>query len=245
MGTGLEMRGFHATCVTITHARTWNFLPRAQIAIGTFNAQTNNRMRIRKAFLRILTLFAAFRAYGQGTTFVYDQQSSTDEGYYGYGTGPAYQGLLPVTGQSFTPSLSGIDFIRLELNDSSPTGALGSTWFLNLHSDSIHGPILATTAPVDLPGAFTGTANFFFPNTIPLTPGATYWFDVNSPDGGAWHLVAGILNYPGGYAWAQDTPHDFSDYWFREGLVVPEPSSAALLLLGGAAFISLRRPKRQ
>jgi hypothetical protein len=202
-------------------------------------------MKIRKSFLGILTLFAALCSHGQGTTFVYDQQSSTDEGFYGYGAGPAYQGLLPTTGQSFTPNLSGIGFIRLELNDASQTGTLSSTWFLNLHSDSIHGPILGTTAPVVLPGAFTGAANFFFPNTIPLTPGATYWFDINSPDGGTWHLVARQFNYPGGYAWAQDTAYPFSDYWFREGLVVPEPSSAALLLLGGAALISIRRPKRQ
>jgi hypothetical protein len=84
-------------------------------------------------FLAPCVLFAAFCAAGQGTTtFRYDQQSSTDEGNYGYGGGPAYQVLLPTTGQSFTPSLSGIDFIRLELNDSSPTGTLGSTWFLLL-----------------------------------------------------------------------------------------------------------------
>jgi hypothetical protein len=195
-------------------------------------------------FLAAVVSLAALCAVGQGTTFVYDQQSSTDEGNYGYGNGPSYQTLLPTTGQSFTPSLSAIDFIRLEINDSTPTGTVGSTWFLNLHSDSIHGPILGTTATVGLPGGFTGAANFFFPSTIPLAPGTSYWFDVNSPDGGPWHVVAGFFNYPGGMVWAQDQPNPQGDYWFREGLVVPEPSSAALLLLGAAALACLRRKNR-
>ena len=202
-------------------------------------------MNIRSSSLGILTLFATLCAYGQGISFLYDQQSSTNEGYYGYGSGPTYQSMLPTTGQSFTPTLAGIDFIRLELNDASASGTLSSTWFLNLHSDSIHGPVLGTTATVVLPGGFTGAADFYFPSTIPLTPGTSYWFDLNSPDGGNWHVIAGVFNYPGGYGWAQDTAYLFSDYWFREGLVVPEPSSVSLLLLGGAAFISLRRPNRQ
>ena len=190
----------------------------------------------------VAVLLAALSGLSQGTVFVYDQQSSTDEGNYGYGFGPAYQSLLPTTGQSFTPSLSAIDFIRLEINDSTPTGTIGSTWFLNLHSDSIHGPILGTTAPVGLPGGFTGAANFFFPNTIPLTPGTSYWFDLNSPDGGAWHVIFSQFNYSGGIAWAQDQPNPLPDYWFREGIVVAEPSSVSLLLLAGAAFVCFRWP---
>ena len=189
-------------------------------------------------------LLVALSGHGQGTSFLYDQQSSTNEGYYGYGSGPAYQSLVPNTGQSFIPSLSAIDFIRLNLSDGSPGDGLGSTWFLNLRSTTITGPILGTTAPVDLPDTFIGPANFFFPSTIPLTPGTTYYFDVNSADGGAWHVIAGVFNYPGGMIWAQGQPNPQGDYWFREGLVVPEPSSAALLLLAGATLVYFRRAKR-
>ena len=195
--------------------------------------------------ISVTLLLAAFCGYGQGISILYDQQSSTNSGYYGYGGGPTYQRLLPTTGQSFTPNLSSIDFIRLSIADGNPGDGLGSTWFLDLHSDTIHGPILGTTALVDLQDTFAGAADFYFPSTIPLTPGTSYWFDLNSPDGGTWHVFASVFGYSGGIAWAGDVARPGGDYWFREGLVVPEPSSVSLLLLAGAAFISLRRPKRQ
>jgi len=195
--------------------------------------------------ISVTLLLAAFCGYGQGISILYDQQSSTNSGYYGYGGGPLFTEMAPNTGQSFTPSLSGIDFIRLSIADGNPGDGLGSTWFLNLRPDSVTGPILGTTATVYLPDLHAGAVDFFFPNTIPLTPGISYFFDINSPDGGAWNIFVAQFNYSGGDAWAEDIVRLGSDYWFREGLVVPEPSSVALLLLGGAAFISLRRPKRQ
>jgi hypothetical protein len=192
-------------------------------------------------YLTALLTLASLSANSQGTTtFLYDQQSGLD-GYYGYGAGPTYQEMAPTTGQSFTPSLSGIDFIRLYLGDGNLTDGLGSTWFLNLRSTSITGPILGTTAAVNLADNFVGPATFFFPNTIPLTPGTPYFFDVNSPDGGAWNTLIAVFNYPGGIAWAHDISRNGADYWFREGIIVPEPSSAALLLLGAGALFYLRR----
>ncbi|HWW03043.1 MAG TPA: PEP-CTERM sorting domain-containing protein [Candidatus Acidoferrum sp.] len=187
---------------------------------------------------------ATICSYGQGT-FIYDQQDSTSEGSPPYGSGPSIQSLLPSTGQSFTPSLSGIDFIRLIFDDGDPTDGLGASISLNLRSTSIAGPILGTTATVNMPNGFSGTANFFFQNTIPLSSGTTYYFDLNFQTGGPWNVDAGSYTYAGGTAYRNGQVSPGGNYWFREGLVVPEPSSAALLLLGGAAFISLRRPKRQ
>jgi hypothetical protein len=188
-------------------------------------------------------LFAALCAGGQGTTFLYDQQSSTDEGSPGYGFGTPFKDLLPNTGQSFTPTFSGIDFIRLGLDDGNPGDGLGSTWFLNLRSTSITGPILATTALVHLPDAFSGFPDLYFPNTIPLTPGTQYFFDINSTDGGTWNMIFGNLSYTGGNGWERGFPNPAgANYWFREGIIVPEPSSATLLLLpGGAAWVICRK----
>jgi hypothetical protein len=180
-------------------------------------------------------------ASAQGT-FLYDQQSSTSEGYGGYGGGPVFQTLLPSTGQSFTPTLSGINFTRLSISDGDPGDGLGSTWFLNLRSTGITGPILGTTASVYLPDGFTGHPNFFFPNTIPLTPGTRYWFDVNSPDGGAWNIVFAAFHYPGGDGWVRGNDDPAGGYWFREGLVVPEPSSAAMLFMAlGSVWVFRRK----
>lgn len=189
-------------------------------------------------------LLATLSSHGQGTTFLYDQQSSTNEASLGYGGTTVFQTLLPNTGQSFTPTLSAIDFVRLKIADGDPNDGLGSTWFLNLRSTGITGPILGTSASVGLPNGYTGPANFFFPSTIPLTPGTTYFFDVNSPDGAAWSVDFEGFNYAGGTGWEQGHANPAGDYWFREGLVVPEPSSAALLVLGGLAVAWFRHSRR-
>ena len=56
------------------------------------------------------------------------------------------------------------------------------------------------------------------------------------------NLANGSYNYPGGYAYENGVPFG-GDFWFREGLAVPEPSSAALLLLAAAAIMYRARPR--
>jgi hypothetical protein len=198
---------------------------------------------MRTEFMALLVGLAALCAAGQGSiTYQYDQQSSTNEGNYGHGTGPSF-GIMSPTGQGFTPALSAIDFIKLEINDASATGTVPSTWLVGLHSTSITGPLLGS-ASVTLPGAYSGAASFIFPNTISLTPGTEYWFDINTADGGAWHILFDSFNYQGGNAWVRGGDYLAGDYWFREGIIVPEPSSAALLLLAAAALACLRRKNR-
>ena len=49
-------------------------------------------------------------------------------------------------------------------------------------------------------------------------------------------------SYAGGTAIAQGIPIPDRDLWFREGIVVvPEPSSALLALLGSGVWLSVRR----
>ena len=195
------------------------------------------------SYLRIgwVLLLAACCTQGQGT-FIYDQQSSTYEVPPAYGSGPAIQGALPSTGQSFTPSLSGVDFIRLTFNDGDLSDGLGATIYLNLRSTSITGPVLGTTAPVSMPNGFSGVVNFFFPNTVSLAPATVYYFDLGLQSGGTWNVDVEGFHYPGGEAFKQGSPYPGSDYWFREGLyVVPEPSPAVLSALGGALLGLLRR----
>lgn len=143
-------------------------------------------------------------------------------------------------GQSFTPSMSRIDFIELWTGDYDPGNGRGARVYVILRSDSIKGPIIASTTPVFLEDAFAygpavdNNVKFFFPNPVPVIPGTTYYFqpalEVNSDDW--WVLGYNSYQYPGGMAYWGGKPDPGLDMWFRTGIVIPEPSSLALGLFG-------------
>src|SRR5207247_1019063 len=116
-------------------------------------------------------LLGAWRVHAQGT-FVYDQQSAT--GYVPPSLTYQVQGNEPV-GQSFVPSLSSVGFIQLEPGDAVLLNGLGAIVYVNLLSDSITGPVLASTESVFMPGDFFGITNFFFSTPPAVTPGTTYY----------------------------------------------------------------------
>lgn len=234
------MRQIHANCAKPTQRRACDAVSRAQNATGTFNAQTGIRMGIRTPWLGLIALFAACCAPGQGT-FVFDQQTSTDEGLPAYGEGGTMQAFTAPWGQSFTPTLSGIDFIRLMFNDGNLTDGLGAAIHLELLSGSISGTLIGTTPPITMPNQFRGTASFFFPSTVSLSPGVKYYFQPILDSGGTWNIESGSYFYPGGNAYNNGAISGGGQLWFREGIVVPEPSSVALVLLGGAVLALLRR----
>ena len=194
--------------------------------------------------IQVAILLMASCALGQGT-FVFDQQSNTDETPQVYGVGTL---MYPASfGQSFTPTLPTVGFIRLKFNDGSLADGRGATLYVNLRTDSITGPILSSTAPVTMPNLFTGTTDFYFPTEVPVTPGLVYYFEpvLQSSPGLAWYIdVSTYYNYLGGTAFYNGLPQTSgADLWFREGLVVPEPSSALLGLLGAGMFVWFRRKK--
>ena len=114
--------------------------------------------------------------------------------------------------------------------------------YVNLRADSITGPILAATEPVFLPDTFGGTGrgftNFLFAAEAPVTPGTTYYFQpvVESGDIIMAHVFIPTFDSPGGSLFIQGQPAK-NDMWFREGIVIPEPCTVPLLLLGIAAFL--------
>jgi hypothetical protein len=179
--------------------------------------------------VQIAWLTAAFSVQAQGT-FIYDQQSS-DEGNIGEGRA-VIQSSQPI-GQSFTPTFSSIGFIRLYLSDGAFDG-LGATVFVNLRTDSIIGPVLASTDPVSMPDRFTSSANFFFPTPVPLSPGTRYFFQPVLQAGDATFGVSGhnAFNYAGGTGFFFGQPSQSTDLWFREGIIIPEPGSWSLVLVG-------------
>lgn len=184
---------------------------------------------------------ASYAVFGQGT-FIYDQQSSTDEILPQYGSGVLLQATLPA-GQTFTPSLTGIDFIRLKFNDADLLDGLGATIYLDLRANSLTGSVLGVTMPVTIGNAFRGVTNFFFPNTIALTPGDMYCFQV-FVTGGPWNVDVASYGYIGGFRYSQGGATG-GDFWFREGLyVVPEPGATAFGALA-VLMLAARRAVRR
>jgi hypothetical protein len=188
--------------------------------------------------LAVILASSPLGARCQGT-FVYDQQSSTDETPANFGSGGDIMHSPP--GQSFTPALSALNFIRLNFDDGRTFDGFGATVYVNLRSGSITGTILGTSTPVAMRPTFAGVTNFLFATSIALTPGTTYFMEVVQLDGGPWNIAVGPYNYPGGIAFNGGTPTPGADLWFREGIyVVPEPASASLLVLSLAALVGLR-----
>ena len=194
------------------------------------------------SLIPVLTSLSGLLACGQG--FIYDQQSSTDESVLPNGSGTSIQLSSPL-GQSFTPNLTAVNFIRLNLNDNNPNNSLGGIIYLNLRTDTVGGTLLATTTPVTFANGFTGTADFYFASDVPLTPSATYAFELVIQLGSdSWNALAWEYNYPGGVAFGNGVPAPAGDLWFREGTIVPEPSVGALTLLGAGVLWWNRRKRR-
>jgi hypothetical protein len=196
-----------------------------------------------------LLAFAAMSSgvYGQGV-FIYDQQSST-ESLTGEGGG-IIQSNQPI-GQSFTPALSSINFVRFQFADPNWGNGLGATVSVNLRSDSITGPILASTDPVFMPDSFgvgnsAGYTNFFISSPAPLSPGSTYYLQPILQSGDqSWFITDNVFNYPSGTAFFKGIASSTFYLWFREGIyVVPEPSSLSLVIGSGVLFY-VRHKKNQ
>jgi hypothetical protein len=196
---------------------------------------------MKKAFIISIALAAICpAARGQGS-FQYDQQSWPV---------PIPANLLeyiqpnqPI-GQSFTPSLSAVGFVQFELFDGHPNNGLGATLYVNLRSNSIAGPILSASSPVFLPDTPVGggVTNFFFAGGAAVAPGTTYFFEIVVQSGDLWHVNSlGADDYPRGTAYYQGISQPLEDLWFREGIVIPEPAAAWLVIVTAAAWFCVRR----
>jgi len=183
----------------------------------------------------------ALAAFGLGIgiagaqgTFVYDQQST------GASDGGTVLSQTPF-GQSFTPAFDSIDFVQFYLRD--PLNA--SIVEINLRSTSITGPILGTTTPTTLNPNSSGYVDFLFSNRISLAPGTKYFLEPVGIGGGVATADLTFVQYPGGDAIYNGTVFSDRDFLFREGIIVPEPSSWALLAVGMGAFFWKRHKFRR
>ena len=212
-----------------------------------FNSRFNRSHPVKTLYQTALLTLIPLSTVAQGT-FVYDQQSSTESR-----PGESFARIQPDAplGQSFTPSLTTVGFIRLDLYDDVNHNGKGATIYVNLRANSITGPILSSSIPVSMPDGFAvaggGFTDFLFQNLVPVTPGTIYYFDLAAqPGSDTWGLRRYLFgsDYTGGTEYISGQPGT-DDLWFREGIIVPEPSSVALLLFGTVILFWNRRVRHR
>jgi hypothetical protein len=188
-----------------------------------------------KKYFSVCLIFCAWSTvtHGQG---VLDQYSSTGA--------PSIEGGANVSqnpSQSFTPTLTTIDFVRLYVEY-----AIGGTptMSINLLANSPNGQLVASTTPLTINNS-TGPVEFSFANPVSLTPGSIYVLQPVLQSSGDAHLnLFGQNVYSGGTLYYSGTAYPY-DLWFQEGTVVPEPSVSALLLVGVGFLLYARHLHRR
>ena len=144
-------------------------------------------------------------------------------------------------GQSFTPTLTSLNFVNLMTAAAVLQGSALQPYTLevDIHSQSIFGTILGTSEPITVQpgppvegnGKFSAPVltPFQFSTPVALVPGDLYVIQVFAVSEDA--LVGSTGNtYAGGTMIANGSVQPESDLWFQEGIATPEPDT--LLLLG-------------
>jgi len=179
----------------------------------------------------IVLWLTAANAFGQGLLVV-DQSSGTLDEIVTVAT------RLPDNqiAQSFTPLIPAVGFVQLQTSIFAISS--GETLVVNLRQGSYNGPVVSSTDPVFLMNKITQINAFYFPENVPVTPNQLYFFEPVLLSAGS--LDAGYKAssiYDRGEPWVNGGPSGPGDFWFREGIVVPEPATVWFLLFGSAVFI--------
>ena len=188
----------------------------------------------------LLLWLTASDAFGQGFLVV-DQASGTTNELVQVSTQIPDEHIA----QSFTPSLSAVGFVQFSQYVPAFPGNDQVTFVVNLRAGAYNGPILSSTDPVILVNHLTQIGTFYYPENVGVAPGQLYFFEPVLLSSGS--LDIGYKNpssYLGGDAWNNGL-QDTGDYWFREGVVVPEPDTIGLALLGSGVFIWRCRIRRR
>ncbi len=187
------------------------------------------------SYILAAMLAGAASTLGRGT-FVYDQESTN------LVEGSADLKLAQPLGQSFTPALVSVGFVEFNFYDGDVLHSSGATVVVNLRSNAITGPILGISASVFMPNGFFGVTNFVFTTSIPVTPGVVYYLQPMVQSGDDMGAYLTDASYTGGSAISQGVPVPDRNLWYREGVVVPEPSAALVILIGGGLLLWRRFP---
>lgn len=189
-----------------------------------------------KRLLCALLLFASLDVASANIDIV-DQQNA-GAGFFLGATVALNQGF----GQSFTPALPAINAADFSLI----SGGSSSTIRLDIFSGSgFGGSLIGSSNSITISGGSSQTYEFNFPMSIAIVPGNTYTFRLTLLSGSTYSPENSTDTYAGGTAFSPDgLPGSSVDLAFVEGLAIPEPSTAWLLLLA-LPFALARRFRRK
>jgi hypothetical protein len=183
----------------------------------------NIQRRMILPLIKVFLLCAFFAGARANATIYLVDQSNLLGGSVSRGT------LTPgqSAGQSFTPSLAGIDLFDVQ---ASSTGV--STTEIELFAGQTEtGTPIATSETVIINNSTLQMIEFQFPETVSLVPGSIYTARLDLIAGDSYQVAFSAANpYPGGLAFNEfGATAPPVDWVFSEGLAaVPEPSSIAL-----------------
>lgn len=195
------------------------------------------------AILLVISLGPVQTGRAQGGVGVIDQANVVPVSLY-----ESIQYFRPI-GQSFIPSLPGLDAVELWTEDFDWNNGYGVDLYVNVREGNIHGPILGTSHTLSLPDNFHGVTHFSFPSLVSLRPGKVHVIEVVAVNGDQWVLLSNWSvgsqggpsdTYPRGN-WilnGQELPGN--DLWFQEGLASTVPQST--VYCRNNLWTSLTRP---
>lgn len=125
------------------------------------------------------------------------------------------QAFSPV-GQEFSPILNCLEVVQLEITNIMDD----AEFIVNIHSESITGPVIGTSSTVTISGYFSGIVTFIF-DPLPLQPQSLYVFEIVQTVGTEGGIGNGTnySSYPLGCKILHGNPYENSDFWFREGII--------------------------
>jgi len=191
--------------------------------------------------MRLVTLvFASYlvapEAHAQGTLI--DQSNDPGTPWHGY---PWTLMVGDPVGQEFVPTLGGLDFVEAIFTSREGSDAW-ATMQVFIRESTITGPAVGASSKVTFRASNLGSIQRFdFPSTVPLNPGQTYVMHFFQEAPQNYSIGADpSMGYPSGQMIRSGVPFEGFDLWFWEGMVVvPEPSSFSLALLGLGVFYSM------
>lgn len=138
-------------------------------------------------------------------------------------------------GQSFTPSLTSLNFVNLLTENGSATVKV------NIRLGSMSGPVLGTSQPTVIPFSNSpSVSSFRFSTPVALSPGDIYVIEPFVVCGNTLIGSTGTNDYARGNQILGGAARTNNDLWFQEGISVPERSGWLLLgtgLLGLLAIV--------